>query len=175
MLAAFLQQSGRGAIAQGINVSLTMILSRLHFSIRPVARATSAVTATKAWMPSSSAMHVHQHRFIQGVVSMLKIQQACVYPRTRGASPAWSEVGAKTALDFVPVHQFGESDQEIAHLELLVQAWAGQLARVQCMRSGLHQNLIEICKKSYVEHLFSCKFSLCQYGKVTHYGKLWGA
>ena len=74
-------------------------------------------------------------------------------------TPAWSYVGAKTALDFVLVHQLRKSDQQTDHLELLVQPGSGQLIGLRCVRSGTYKNLVEICKKSNTGHLFPCKFS----------------
>lgn len=54
----------------------------------------------------------------------------------------------KTALDLLAVHQLGEFDQPMAHLELLVHAGTEKLVRLWCAWFRSHQNLIEICRKS---------------------------
>jgi hypothetical protein len=47
----------------------------------------------------------------------------------------------------------------MAHFGLLVQAEAMQLVRLWCRPFMSHENLVEICKKSNMGHLFSCKSS----------------
>jgi len=49
-------------------------------------------------------------------------------------------VSAEVLLDLLPIHQPGEPDQRVAHVQLLVQAWAEQLDGLGLGMLGAHCN-----------------------------------